>query len=186
MPLSRRKQGFESPRERQQSNNLVTHAVRRTAVAYFLPIIRGEKILWEMPKQSEEPDRAGSETGCASFRNLLDSLGPLREPSWADVLPAFSSSFDRIIGHFHLPQRGLRQWRKFLNGYFHSESGRGFQEFFTDAAAQCDAVILTSSALVESDLRCDPCASTEELTGKLMRDLGLRATHARGARPNCG
>ena len=41
----------------------------------------------------------------------------------ADVLSAISSSYDRIIGRFYLPQRGLRQWRKFLNGYFHSESG---------------------------------------------------------------
>jgi hypothetical protein len=28
------------------------------AVAYFLPIIRDEKILWEMPWQSEESDRS--------------------------------------------------------------------------------------------------------------------------------
>jgi hypothetical protein len=103
----------------------------------------------------------------------LDSLGPSLEPDWAQVLPAFRSCYDRIIGHFHIPQRGLRQWRKFLNGHLHSKSGRGyFQEFFTDAAAQCDAVILTSSALCERDFRCCPYASTEELVGKLMRHLG--------------
>jgi hypothetical protein len=41
----------------------------------------------------------------------LDSLSPspMREPSWADVLPAFRPCYDHIIGHFHLPQRGLRQ-----------------------------------------------------------------------------
>lgn len=103
----------------------------------------------------------------------LDSLGPWREPSWSEVLPAFRSCYDHIIGHFHLSQRGLRQERKLLNGSPLTKSGRGyFEEFFTDAAAQCDAVILTSPALVESDLRCCPRASTEELVGKLMRHLG--------------
>jgi len=105
----------------------------------------------------------------------LDSLSPspMREPSWADVLPSFRSCYDHIIGHYHLPQRGLRQYRKFLNAHFGSQNERGyFQEFFADAAAQCDAVILTSSALVESGLRCCPRSSTEELVGNLTRDLG--------------
>jgi hypothetical protein len=117
---------------------------------------------------------ASNSTARTAFLSL-DSLSPspMREPSWADVLPSFRSCYDHIIGHFHLPQRGLRQSRKFLNGHFHSQNGGGyFQEFFTDAAAQCDAVILTSSALVESDFRCCPRASTEELVGKLMRHLG--------------
>jgi hypothetical protein len=37
---------------------------------------------------------------------------------------------------------------------------------------QCDAVVLTSSALCERDLRCCARASTEELVGELMRHLG--------------
>jgi hypothetical protein len=98
----------------------------------------------------------------------------MREPNWADVLPSFRSCYDHIIGHFHLPQRGLRHYRKFLNAHFGSQNERGyFQEFFTDAAMQCDAVILTSSALCERDFRCCPYASTEELVGKLMRHLGF-------------
>jgi len=105
----------------------------------------------------------------------LDSISPspMREPSWAEVLPAFRSCYDHIVGHFHLPQRGLRQYREFLNANFGSQNERGyFQEFFTDAAMQCDAVILTSCALVESGLRCCPRSSSEELVGELMRDLG--------------
>jgi hypothetical protein len=104
----------------------------------------------------------------------LDSLSPspMREPSWADVLPAFRSCYDHIIGHFHLPQRGLRQYRQFLNTHSHSDKGAYFQQFFTDAAVQCDAVILTSSALCERDFHCCPYASTEELVGQLMRQLG--------------
>jgi hypothetical protein len=119
-------------------------------------------------------NKASNSTARTAFLSL-DSLSPspMREPSWADVLPSFRSCYDHIIGHFHLPQRGLRQWRKFLNGHLHSKSGRDyFREFFTDAAAQCDAVILTSSALCERDFRCSPYASTEELVGKLMRHLG--------------
>jgi hypothetical protein len=85
------------------------------------------------------------------------------------VLPAFRSCYQRIVGHFHLERRGLRQWRECLNANFPADY---FQEFFTDAAAQCDAVILTSAGLCESDVRCDPRASTEELAGQLMRDLG--------------
>jgi hypothetical protein len=104
----------------------------------------------------------------------LDSISPspMREPSWAEVLPAFRSCYDHIIGHCHLPQRGLRQYRQFLNTNSHSDKGDYFQEFFTDAAMQCDAVVLTSSALCERDLRCCARASTEELVCKLMRHLG--------------
>lgn len=99
----------------------------------------------------------------------LDSFGPLQEPSWANVLPAFRSCYDHVIGHFHLPQRGLRQWRNLLTAHF--EEGH-FQEHFVNAAAQCDAVILTSAALCESDVRACPRASIEELAAELVRDLG--------------
>ena len=104
----------------------------------------------------------------------LDSIGPvLKEPGWADVLPALKSCYAHTIGHFHLEQRGLRQWRRFLNAHFHSEKKGGyFQEFFTEAAVQCDAVVVTSPALIESDLNCCPRASTEELVGELMRQFG--------------
>ena len=105
----------------------------------------------------------------------LDSVSPspMREPSWSEVLPAFRSCYDHIIGHFHLSQRGLRQEKKFLDTHFGTPNEDGyFQEFFADAAAQCDAVVLTSSALCERDLRCCARASTEELVGKLMRHFG--------------
>jgi hypothetical protein len=115
-------------------------------------------------------DDASNSTARTAFLSL-DSLSPspMREPSWADVLSSFRSCYDHIIGHFHLPQRGLRQYRKFLNRHFGSQNERGyFQEFFADAAAQCDAVILTSSALCER-VPPWPCAA-----------------HARGARTNRG
>jgi hypothetical protein len=103
----------------------------------------------------------------------LDSLGPLKEPSWADLLPSFRESYDHVIGHFHLERRGLRQWKTCLDTIFPDENGKSFFEtFFIDAAMQCDAVILTSPALAECDIHCCPRASTEELVGKLMHDLG--------------
>jgi hypothetical protein len=118
-------------------------------------------------------NEASNSTARIAFLSL-DSLSPspMREPNWAEVLPAFRSCYDHIVGHFHLPQRGLRQYRQFLNTNSHSDKGDYFQEFFTDAAMQCDAVVLTSSALCERDFRCCPYASTEELVGQLMRQLG--------------
>jgi hypothetical protein len=115
----------------------------------------------------------GRPVGSRTALIALDSLGPHDEPPWADLLPAFRATYDGIIGHFHLERRGLRQWKAWLDGVFPEENGRSFFEtFFLDAAAQCDAVILTSAALCESDLRCCPRASTEELVGKLMCGLG--------------
>jgi hypothetical protein len=99
----------------------------------------------------------------------LDSLGPRREPGWADLLPEFRSCYDRIIGHFHLTERGLLRERESIERTF----GSGyFRECFIRAAEQCDAVILTSAALAEADLRCSPSASTGELVGNLVRQLG--------------
>jgi hypothetical protein len=103
----------------------------------------------------------------------LDSLGPLDEPSWADLLPSFRESYDRIIGHFHLERRGLRQWKTWLDTSFPDKNGKSFfGSFFVGAAMQCDAVILTSPALAECAIHCCPRASTEELVGELMRDFG--------------
>jgi hypothetical protein len=112
---------------------------------------------------------AGERSSSRTALLALDSQSCWPEPAWAEVIPAFRSCYDRIIGHFHLERRGLRQWRDFLNTSFPAGY---FQEFFTDAVMQCDAVVLTSSALCESDVRCCPRASTEELAGKLIRDFG--------------
>ncbi len=121
----------------------------------------------------DQASHAAARTAFLSLNSWwADSIGPYREPVWADVLPAFRSCYDHIIGHFHLPQRGLRQWRQFLNSRFGSKREGGyFREFFTAAAMQCDAVILTSSALAESDLCCCSSDSTEELVGKQMQHL---------------
>jgi hypothetical protein len=105
------------------------------------------------------------------------SLSPM-DPDWADVLPAFRAGYDRIIGHFHLERRGLRQWRKWLNAFPGTKNEeRYFQEFFLHAAAQCDAVIVTSPALVETDPGLSAGAPTEALVGELTRRFGYAALH---------
>ena len=107
----------------------------------------------------------GSEESTA--RTALLALGSQGyywpEPAWAKVIPAFRSCYNHIIGHFHLERRGLRQWRESLNASFPEGY---FQEFFTDAAMQCDAIIVTSPALCEIDVRCCPGALSEELAGE--------------------
>jgi hypothetical protein len=96
------------------------------------------------------------------------SLCPM-DPDWADVLPAFRRCFDRVIGHFHFERRGFRQWKAWLARPF---GGSYFEHFFSKAVAQCDAVVFTSPALVETDVGLCPAASTEMLAGEQMRRLG--------------
>ena len=43
-----------------------------------------------------------------------------------------------------------------------------FERFFTKAASQCDAVVLTSQSLMENDVHLPARASTERLLGELM------------------
>jgi hypothetical protein len=120
-----------------------------------------------------------AESDSATLRTAfiaLDSFGPLDEPPWADLLPVFRSRYDRIIGHFHLERRGLRQWKEEHNSGLRKIAFPGksyFEAFFLDAAAQCDAVILTSPALVEYDIGFGyQRASAEQLVGQQIRRLG--------------
>jgi hypothetical protein len=90
---------------------------------------------------------------------------------------AIGSGSPRLIFYtfalFIVPPLHIMRVIEHLNGHFHSENGRGyFAEFFTDAAVRCDAVILTSAALIESDFGLCPRTSTEMLAGELIRRLG--------------
>lgn len=107
----------------------------------------------------------------------LDSLGPSpREPIWARILPAFAQCYDRIIGHIHCPRRGLREWKSYLDAVFPKDDGSSdFEQSIWSAALRCDVVIVTSAALVETDLGLSTHASTEMLTGELMRRFGHAA-----------
>jgi hypothetical protein len=89
---------------------------------------------------------------------------------YRDVLPAFRRCYDRVIGHFHIERRGFLHWKAWLQAPPFRASH--FDKYFTEAALQCDAVILTSQSLSENDVHLPAGASTEALVGELMRRLG--------------
>jgi hypothetical protein len=88
---------------------------------------------------------------------------------WRHILPAFRRCYDSIIGICHFEQRGLRQERAYLTQNYGENY---FQERVLDAASLCDAVIVTSAGLIETDPGLCPHASTEDLVGELVRRLG--------------
>ena len=95
---------------------------------------------------------AGSPSSTKELRTALiaiDSKGrSSNEPEWAEMLPDFRRTYERIVGLCYLgdPDR--------------SKASR--------AAFHCDAVILTSRELAETD----PGLSTETLVGELIRQFG--------------
>jgi len=98
----------------------------------------------------------------------LDSEWPSRfGPDWADILPALRGCYDRLIGHYHIPQRGFYHWKISMTKAAPDVSK--FERFFTNAASQCDAVVFTSQSLMENDVHLPARASTEQLLGELMQ-----------------
>lgn len=92
-----------------------------------------------------------------------------REIRWRHILPAFVRCYDFVIGLCHFEQRGLRQERARLDRIF-GESH--FRQNVLEPASLCDALIVTSAGLIESDTGLSSHASTEALVGELMRRLG--------------
>jgi hypothetical protein len=88
---------------------------------------------------------------------------------WRHMLPAFARCYDSIIGLCHFEQRGLHQERAYLTRNY-GESD--FQERVMESASLCDAMIVTSTGLIETDPGLCPRASTEDLVGELVRRLG--------------
>jgi hypothetical protein len=113
----------------------------------------------------------GNQSASARFRTALLALDSISaatgEPEWNKIIPRLESSYDRIIGHCHLEQRGLlhHQWLAALDESY-------FQQTICAAASQCDAVIFTSPSLIETDQGLSASASTESLVGELMQRLG--------------
>jgi len=92
------------------------------------------------------------------------------DKAWIDILPAFRRCYDRVIGHFHIEQRGFLHWKTWLQAQ--PFDATHFDKYFTEAALLCDAVIFTSQSLAENDAYLSARASTEALVGELMRRLG--------------
>lgn len=100
----------------------------------------------------------------------LDSLAPgPAQRSWAQILPAFAGCYDSVIGISHFEQRGSCQARSYCNQVLGEDY---FDQAFLEPSAMCDAVIVTSAGLIETDAGLCPSASTENLVGELMRRLG--------------
>jgi hypothetical protein len=98
----------------------------------------------------------------------IDSLSP-GPAQWMQTLPAFAQCYGSIIGISHFEQRGLCQQRAYLKRTF---SEGYFDRAFLDPASLCDAVIVTSAGLVETDAGLCPSQPTEKLVGELVRRLG--------------
>ena len=88
-------------------------------------------------------------------------------PDWADILPVFRKCYDRLIGHYHINQRGFHHWKNsMIEG---APDAPCFERFFTSAALQCDAVVFTSQSLIENDVHLSARDSTEILAGELLQ-----------------
>ncbi len=113
------------------------------------------------------------EKGAASRTALIDLDSGMifggEMTRWQHILPAFARCYDSIIGLCHFEQRGLRQQRAYLDRIFDESH---FTKNILEPAALCDAVIVTSAGLVETDAGLCSRASTEALVGELVRRLG--------------
>jgi hypothetical protein len=69
---------------------------------------------------------------------------------WADILPEFHSCYDRIIGHYHISQRGFHHWKNWMKES--SSNLSSFEHIFTRVASRCDTIIFTSQSLIENDV----------------------------------
>ena len=112
-------------------------------------------------------DRLGTRTALLD----LNSLSPwLMDPDWAEDIKAFRDCYDRVIGYFHLEQRGFHHWKTSLTQ--RRINPRYFDRLFWQPASQCDVVIMTSASLLEHDCFLSRRASTDALVGQLLERLG--------------
>lgn len=117
------------------------------------------------------PNVFGRKSGPRTALLALDSsFATATDPAWAEMIPSFRRHYDRIIGHFHMTQRGFHDWQTALTGQPQGVSR--FEQLFTNAAVQCDAIVLTAQSLAENDGSLPASASTQELVAELMRRFG--------------
>jgi hypothetical protein len=105
----------------------------------------------------------------------LDSMSPAaNEPEWAQLIPALAPCYDQIIGYYNIQERGLRHLRAWWDDNDNSVGWENsfFKKSIFDPALQCNAVVFTSPALIETDPGLCPRASIETLIGELIRHFG--------------
>lgn len=124
-----------------------------------------ESLLQWLSSDGETPCRRGKRTALLA----LDGASRAGQP-WSEILPAFRRSYDHMIGHFHIAQRGFLHWKaaRLADGLQTSD----FEKFFTAITSQCDGVIFSNQSLVENDSYLSARAATEMLAGELMRRFG--------------
>jgi hypothetical protein len=102
---------------------------------------------------------AGSPSSPKKLRTglfAIDSNGRSpSEPEWAEMLPDFRRTYERIVGLCYLPQGDPGRTKAHLDTVLR-------------AAYHCDAVIVTSRTLAETD----PGLAPATLVGELVRRLG--------------
>ncbi len=112
------------------------------------------------------------EKGAASRTALIDldsrTIFGGEMTRWQHILPAFARCYDSVIGLYHFEQRGLQQQRAYLDRIFDESH---FTKNILEPAALCDAVIVTSAGLIETDAGLSSRASTETLVGELAHHL---------------
>lgn len=102
----------------------------------------------------------------------LDTTSNTYDDYWQRILlPAFRRYYGSTIGLKHFRNRGLCQQRAFYKRNFTQDY---FEHDFVQPATLCDATIVTSEGLIETDFGLCPRASTKTLAGELVR----RVSHA--------
>ncbi len=103
--------------------------------------------------------RAGLPSSPKELRTALiaiDSKGRSpNEPEWAEMLPDFRRTYERIVGLCYQPKGDPRRTKALLDAVLR-------------AAYHCDAVVVTNGELAETD----PSLSNETVVGDLVRRLG--------------
>src|ERR1035437_4877712 len=120
-------------------------------------------------------------SACAQSRTALLDLGSTspapNDYEWERTISALAPCYDRIIGYYHIQERGLRHLRAWCDDNDNCSSWEDsyFKQSIYNPASQCDAVIFTSPALIETDPGLCTSASTETLAGELIRRFGYAA-----------
>ena len=127
----------------------------------------GIKTLTELLRARVDANAKSSRVATTALIALDSQWSTRSGPDWTEILSVFRGCYDRLIGHYHINERGFHHWKNWMKeGVSNSPS---FERFFTSAVSQCDAVVFTSQSLLENDVHLSARASTESLVGELMQ-----------------
>jgi hypothetical protein len=100
----------------------------------------------------------------------LDSVSCSTEGQpWTEILSGFRASYDNVIGHFYMAQRGFLHWKAAMLA--HEQNAFDFDKFFSAIISHCDIVIFSNQSLLENDSYLSASAPTEMLVSESVRRL---------------